>query len=113
MNANELKGRVTPLKQAWSGKVHYHRHNPIPEYAWPVRAHCGNYIEREDRELVTDDMESVPADKRCKKCMRRRVDPNRAKLEEIEDLVRTHGESGTVPVAALKYIIESRARWAG
>lgn len=108
MNANELTKGATPLKQVWPGKVHFYRHKEVLK--WPVRVHCGDWVEEYRSDLVTNDLSTVPEKDRCKKCWRRRVDTDRARLEEIEDLCNAAGEGGMVPVAAVRTIIESRAR---
>lgn len=95
---------VTPLPQAYTGKVHLYRlRRPV---RWPVKVHCGEWIEESSR--VTDDLTKVPEAQRCKRCANRQVTSDRSKLQDIAELARTAGEGGTVPVEELLAIIEAR-----
>lgn len=97
---------VTPLPQVYTGKVHLYRlQKPV---RWPVRVHCGEWIDEHDKDRVTDDLKKVPEARRCRRCLARQVTSDRSKLQDIAQLARTAGEGGTVSVDEVLAIIEAR-----
>lgn len=110
MSERPMRG-VTPLKQPlYGGKVHYYRADPSTITKWPVQVYCGDWIDEPEADRVTDHLSAVqPPERRCKRCMGRRLNGDKDKLYKLRELAQDAGEGGTVPVEEIMRIIELRA----